>query len=152
MERVLRQLRVGRPWIPAALQRPGMVYSQVEHPESHFVLQWASRGPNIYLLFHCLVPGSKWVDTSYSPEQHALLPRKNWFGIGARRMVNPVRPLVTIDQLWMLAIAWYSDPIAGESRRPSAARCARFSSAWDWRGIFGIQNRELRLAWVLTLC
>jgi hypothetical protein len=32
----------------------------------------------------------------------------------------PVRPLVTIDQLWRLATAWYSTRLQENSRRPQA--------------------------------
>lgn len=30
----------------------------------------------------------------------------------------PVRPLVTLDQLWQMALAWYSNRLTEESRRP----------------------------------
>jgi len=30
----------------------------------------------------------------------------------------PVRPLVTMDQLWRMAVTWYSTRLEGESRRP----------------------------------
>lgn len=31
---------------------------------------------------------------------------------------HPVRPLVDMDQLWVLATAWYSDRLEESSRRP----------------------------------
>ena len=30
----------------------------------------------------------------------------------------PVRPLITLDQMWVLAREWYSDRLTAESRRP----------------------------------
>jgi hypothetical protein len=37
----------------------------------------------------------------------------------ARRL--PKRPLVTLDQLWQLAVAWYSSRLTPEARRPMGA-------------------------------
>lgn len=31
---------------------------------------------------------------------------------------SPLRPLVSIDQLWMLATTWYSSRLQADSRRP----------------------------------
>jgi len=31
---------------------------------------------------------------------------------------TPLRPLVTIDQLWKLAMTWYSTRLQADSRRP----------------------------------
>jgi hypothetical protein len=39
----------------------------------------------------------------------------------------PLRPLVTMAQLWTLATTWYSTRLGGESRRPQAD---------EMRGIF----------------
>jgi hypothetical protein len=33
----------------------------------------------------------------------------------------PKRPLVTLDQLWHLAVAWYSNRLTPEARRPMGA-------------------------------
>jgi hypothetical protein len=33
----------------------------------------------------------------------------------------PVRPLVSIDQLWVLAAAWYATRLQPDSRRPQPA-------------------------------
>lgn len=30
----------------------------------------------------------------------------------------PVRPLITLDQLWVLATEWYSNRLTADSRRP----------------------------------
>ena len=32
----------------------------------------------------------------------------------------PVRPMMTLDQLWVLAREWYSNRLTGDSRRPDA--------------------------------
>ena len=32
----------------------------------------------------------------------------------------PRRPLVTLDQLWQLAVIWYANRLTAESRRPGA--------------------------------
>jgi hypothetical protein len=32
----------------------------------------------------------------------------------------PVRPLMTLDQLWVLAREWYSNRLTADSRRPDA--------------------------------
>lgn len=39
----------------------------------------------------------------------------------------PRRPLVTLDQLWHLAVTWYGNRLEPDSRRPAAA---------EMRGIF----------------
>lgn len=33
----------------------------------------------------------------------------------------PKRPLVTLDQLWQLSVAWYSNRLTPEARRPMGA-------------------------------
>ena len=45
----------------------------------------------------------------------------------------PVRPLVSIDQLWTLATTWYSTRLQAESRRPKPD---------EMRGIFGSLGLE----------
>ena len=45
-----------------------------------------------------------------------------------RENASPVRPLVSIPQLWGLAHAWYSTRLSPESRRPQPA---------EMRAIFG---------------
>ena len=32
----------------------------------------------------------------------------------------PVRPLISLDQLWYLATTWYGNRLTAESRRPAA--------------------------------
>jgi hypothetical protein len=32
----------------------------------------------------------------------------------------PVRPLVTLDQMWVIAREWYTDRLTADSRRPDA--------------------------------
>jgi hypothetical protein len=35
------------------------------------------------------------------------------------RNATPRRPILTIDQLWFLSLAWYSNRLTVESRRPA---------------------------------
>ena len=37
----------------------------------------------------------------------------------------PRRPLVTLEQLWVLATAWYANRLTVESRRPDAGEMVR---------------------------
>ena len=37
-----------------------------------------------------------------------------------RKHALPRRPLVSLDQLWQLALAWYGNRLTEESRRPGA--------------------------------
>jgi len=46
---------------------------------------------------------------------------------------TPVRPLVRIDQLWTLAITWYSTRLQAQSRRPQPD---------EMRGIFASLGLE----------
>jgi hypothetical protein len=50
----------------------------------------------------------------------------------------PVRPMMTLDQLWMLANEWYSNRLTVDSRRPKAdemkeifARIGLTDPFWD---------------------
>ena len=50
----------------------------------------------------------------------------------------PVRPMVTLDQLWEMALEWYSNRLTEESRRPGAdeiveifARIGLTDPFWD---------------------
>src|SRR3954469_9215663 len=55
----------------------------------------------------------------------------------------PVRPLVTMHQLWMLATTWYSTRYNRTRGVPSPMRCVPFSRASAWKAIFGIRSRIL---------
>jgi hypothetical protein len=53
---------------------------------------------------------------------------------------HPLRPLVTIDQLWTLATTWYSTRLDENSRRPEPDEMRRFFASigltddfWDPR-------------------
>ena len=55
----------------------------------------------------------------------------------------PVRPLVTMDQLWTLATAWYATRLQEDSRRPQPDEMVRILSGvglggefWDPRADF----------------
>jgi hypothetical protein len=52
----------------------------------------------------------------------------------------PVRPMVSLDQLWVLASEWYENRLTAESRRPGEeeiraifARIGLTDSFWDPR-------------------
>ncbi|HEX6790358.1 MAG TPA: hypothetical protein VF247_03530 [Candidatus Krumholzibacteria bacterium] len=40
----------------------------------------------------------------------------------------PVRPLLTLDQLWVLAQEWYANRLTEESRRPDATEMQQIFS------------------------
>jgi hypothetical protein len=42
---------------------------------------------------------------------------------------SPRRPLVRLDQLWRLAVAWYENRLTVESRRPKAQEMAAIFAA-----------------------
>jgi hypothetical protein len=48
----------------------------------------------------------------------------------------PVRPRVTIDQLWTLATAWYSTRLQENSRRPQAHEMNEIFAALGLEGDF----------------
>jgi hypothetical protein len=49
---------------------------------------------------------------------------------------SPVRPLVTIDQLWGLALAWYATRLKPESRRPRAGEMVEIFAGLGLTGEF----------------
>jgi hypothetical protein len=48
----------------------------------------------------------------------------------------PRRPLVTLDQLWSLAVTWYGNRLTVESRRPGAAEMTGIFEAIGLKGSF----------------
>lgn len=48
----------------------------------------------------------------------------------------PRRPLVTLDQLWHLAVAWYANRLTVESRRPGPDEMAGIFAAVGLTGSF----------------
>jgi hypothetical protein len=48
----------------------------------------------------------------------------------------PVRPLVSMSQLWYLADTWYSNRLTIESRRPAADEMARIFAQVGLEGPF----------------
>jgi len=48
----------------------------------------------------------------------------------------PVRPLVRLDQLWQLAVAWYENRLTVESRRPAADEMVAIFAAVGLTGPF----------------
>jgi hypothetical protein len=49
---------------------------------------------------------------------------------------SPVRPLVTIEQLWGLALAWYATRLKPESRRPQAREMVEIFAGLGLAGEF----------------
>lgn len=48
----------------------------------------------------------------------------------------PVRPLVTIEQLWGLALTWYATRLQPESRRPQPREMVEIFAGLGLRGEF----------------
>jgi len=48
----------------------------------------------------------------------------------------PRRPLITLDQLWQLAVIWYANRLTAESRRPAADEMASVFAAVGLEGPF----------------
>ena len=48
----------------------------------------------------------------------------------------PVRPLLTLEQLWHLAVTWYGNRLTVESRRPGPAEMASIFAAIGLEGPF----------------
>jgi len=48
----------------------------------------------------------------------------------------PKRPIVTLDQLWELALAWYSNRLTPEARRPMGAEISAIFERLGLRGAF----------------
>ncbi len=46
------------------------------------------------------------------------------------------QPLVSLDQLWQLALAWYENRLTEESRRPGAAEMERIFADLGLQGPF----------------
>ena len=49
---------------------------------------------------------------------------------------HPVRPLVTLHQLWGLATAWYADRLSPDSRRPAHAEMLEIFAGLGLTGDF----------------
>jgi hypothetical protein len=48
----------------------------------------------------------------------------------------PVRPIMNLDQLWHLAVAWYSNRLTVESRRPAANEMTQIFAQVGLTGAF----------------
>jgi hypothetical protein len=48
----------------------------------------------------------------------------------------PRRPLVTLDQLWRLSVAWYSTRLSPEARRPGPAEMRQIFAGIGLEGPF----------------
>ena len=49
---------------------------------------------------------------------------------------TPVRPIVTLPQLWKLSVAWYGNRLSPEARRPKPAEMVQIFSEIGLRGEF----------------
>lgn len=49
---------------------------------------------------------------------------------------HPLRPLVTMDQLWRLAVAWYATRLQPDSRRPQPAEMRQIFARLGLAGDF----------------
>jgi hypothetical protein len=49
---------------------------------------------------------------------------------------TPRRPIVTLDQLWKLSVAWYSNRMTPDARRPSAAEMREIFASIGLTGPF----------------
>lgn len=53
-----------------------------------------------------------------------------------RRNGVPLRPILTLDQLWRLAVAWYDNRLDPEARRPKPAEMRQIFGGIGLRGPF----------------
>ena len=54
----------------------------------------------------------------------------------------PRRPLVTLDQLWFLAVTWYGNRLTVDSRRPGPAEMAGIFATIGLTGSFWDPNAD----------
>ena len=54
----------------------------------------------------------------------------------------PRRPLIELDQLWRLALAWYENRLSVESRRPAASEMVGIFAAIGLEGPFWDPSRR----------
>jgi len=54
----------------------------------------------------------------------------------------PLRPLVNLDQLWQLAVAWYGNRLTLESRRPQPEEMTSIFAAIGLTGPFWDPNAD----------
>ena len=59
----------------------------------------------------------------------------------------PRQPLVTLDQLWHLALTWYENRLTVESRRPAASEMVSIFASIGLTGPFWDPNAD---AWAST--
>ena len=53
---------------------------------------------------------------------------------GARSL--PVRPLISLEQLWQLATTWYSNRLDPDARRPGPAEMVQIFAGIGLTGVF----------------
>jgi hypothetical protein len=55
----------------------------------------------------------------------------------------PVRPLVSLDQLWKLAVTWYGKRLTVDSRRPGPGEMASIFASIGLTGAFWDPNADV---------
>ena len=56
---------------------------------------------------------------------------------------TPRRPIITLDQLWHLAVTWYGDRLSEESRRPKPEEMVGIFAAIGLEGPFWDPSADL---------
>ena len=56
---------------------------------------------------------------------------------------RPRRPLITLQQLWQLAVTWYDNRLTAESRRPAADEMVNVFSSIGLTGPFWDPKSDL---------
>jgi hypothetical protein len=107
--------------IPAALHRQGRVHSRCEQSGEPLSLEIGLQGPPPCSgFFIALFPRPNGGTTLFSPETTCLLFFRSEERVREWCAAHgyPMRPLVTMEQLWTLATTWYSTRLQENSRRP----------------------------------
>jgi hypothetical protein len=60
-----------------------------------------------------------------------------------RRQGTPVRPILTLEQLWRLAVAWYSNRLDPDARRPQPDEMVRIFAGIGLTGPFWDPTSDL---------
>ena len=53
-----------------------------------------------------------------------------------RRQGIPVRPILTLDQLWQLSVVWYENRLSPDARRPKPDKMRKIFAGIDLTGPF----------------
>jgi hypothetical protein len=113
--------------IPAALHREAVVHSSCGQSGAPFRLQVGLEGPEpSRWLFHCQVPAARWwVDLVFTWSTMLFFRSEELVQAWCQARGIVPRPLVTIAQLWQLAVEWYATRLSAEARRPGPQEMRR---------------------------